>query len=295
MSIHRIESLVFGANDVAAATRYFKDWGLDITTSDNKGADFTLPENQTILIREADDINLPNAPDGKNTLRETIWGVDTQNDLETIGAELTKDRNVATDEDGTLHTYDDGGFAIGFRVWNHKPAGIAAPLINMNDRNTRLDEPVDGNRRARPIRIGHVVFHVPAANWKALSAFYQDRLNFRLSERAEDAGDFMRCQNSQDHHNLFLAYRMDQAAFNHIAFEVKDFDEIMLGGTHMKNQGWEPATKPGRHFMGSNLFWYFHTPCGGRTEYFADMDRLTEDWTPPVWEKNPGYAMWIME
>jgi len=50
MSIHRIESLVFGANDVAAATRYFKDWGLDITTSDNKGADFTLPENQTILF-----------------------------------------------------------------------------------------------------------------------------------------------------------------------------------------------------------------------------------------------------
>ena len=63
----------------------------------------------------------------------------------------------------------------------------------------------------------------------------------------------------------------------------------------LEKQGWEPATKPGRHIMGSNMFWYFTPPVGGRTEYFADMDRLTEDWEPPVWQENPGYAMWMME
>jgi len=295
MGIQRIESLVFGADNVADATRYFDDWGLEATDRNEAGTTYTLPENQTIIIRDANDDALPTAPDGANTLRETIWGADTQGNLDAIRVELSKDRDVTTDNDGTLHSRDDAGFAIGFRVWDRTPAGIDAPQINMNDQNTRLNAPVDGYRRARPIRIGHVVFHVPAENWKALSGFYQDRLKFRLSERAEDTGDFMRCEGSQDHHNLFLAYRMDRAQFNHIAFEVRDFDEIMLGGAHMKEQGWEPATKPGRHFMGSNMFWYFHTPCGGRTEYFADMDRLTEDWKPPIWEKNPGYAMWIME
>ena len=53
--------------------------------------------------------------------------------------------------------------------------------------------------------------------------------------------------------------------------------------------------KPGRHIMGSNMLWYFNTPCGGRTEYFADMDRLTENWESPIWEENQGYAMWIMD
>ena len=32
--------------------------------------------------------------------------------------------------------------------------------------------------------------------------------------------------------------------------------------------------------MGSNLFWYFANPCGGATEYFADMDRMDDDWEP---------------
>jgi len=295
MGIQRIESLVFGADDVAEATRYFDDWGLEATSRGDAGTVFTLPENQTIVIRKSDDKSLPSAPDGANTLRETIWGVDSQAGLDAIRAELSKDRDVTTDNDGTLHARDDAGFAVGFRVWDYEPAGVAPSLVNMNDQNTRLNAPVDGHRRVRPIRVGHVVFHVPSENWKALSGFYQERLKFRLSERAEDTGDFMRCEGSQDHHNLFLAYRMNKAQFNHIAFEVRDFDEIMLGGKHMQEKGWEAATKPGRHFMGSNMFWYFHTPCGGRTEYFADMDRLTEDWKPPVWEKNPGYAMWMME
>jgi len=295
MGIQRIESLVFGADDVAEATRYFDDWGLEATSRGDAGTVFTLPENQTIVIRKSDDKSLPSAPDGANTLRETIWGVDSQAGLDAIRAELSKDRDVTTDNDGTLHARDDAGFAVGFRVWDYEPAGVAPSLVNMNDQNTRLNAPVDGLRRVRPIRVGHVVFHVPSENWKALSGFYQERLKFRLSERAEDTGDFMRCEGSQDHHNLFIAYRMNKAQFNHIAFEVRDFDEIMLGGKHMQEKGWEAATKPGRHFMGSNMFWYFHTPCGGRTEYFADMDRLTEDWKPPVWEKNPGYAMWMME
>ena len=190
MGIQQIESLVFGADSVTDATRYFDDWGLTATDQNESGTVYTLPENQTIVIRDATVDSLPSAPDGGNTLRETIWGVDSQENLDAIRVELSKDRDVTTDNDGTLHARDDAGFAIGFRVWDHVPAGVDAPQINMNDQNTRLDEPVDGYRRARPIRIGHMVFHVPADNWKDLSAFYQDRLKFRLSERAEDTGDF---------------------------------------------------------------------------------------------------------
>lgn len=295
MGIQRIESLIFGADDIDEAARYFDDWGLEAVERGAHGATFRLPENQTIQIRPAGDAGLPAAPDGPVTLRETIWGVDSRESADALAAALARDRDVTTGPDGTVHASDESGFAFGLRVWDRRPAGVAAPRVNLNDLNPRLDQPVDRHRRARPIRIGHVVFHVPTARARAASDFYIERLRFKLSERAADTGDFMRCAGSQDHHNLFLAHRLDRAQFNHIAFEVTDFDEIMLGGQYMKSRGWQPATRPGRHIMGSNLFWYFNCPCGGRTEYYADMDRLSDDWQPPVWETNPGYAMWMLD
>jgi len=295
MGIQRIESLVFGATDLAEGARYFDDWGLEAVERGEKGVTYRLPENQTVVVRAADDPGLPSAPDGKATLRETVWGVDTKEALAALGAAVATDREVTEDADGTLHARDNTGFAFALRVWDRTPAAVPAPRFNMNEFNPRLDEPVDRTRRVRPIRLGHVVFHVPMEGAYKACDFYMGRLGFRMSERADDTGTFMRCNGSQDHHNLFLAHAQNRAQFNHVAFEVRDFDEIMLGGQYMKEKGWEPATRPGRHIMGSNMFWYFKTPFGGRTEYYADMDRLSEDWKPPVWEKNPGYAMWMAE
>jgi hypothetical protein len=76
---------------------------------------------------------------------------------------------------------------------------------------------------------------------------------------------------------------------------VRDIDEIILGGKFMMGRGWKPNTSVGRHILGSNLFWYFDSPCGGRTEYYADMDQMDDDWKPRIWETHPGYAMWIMD
>jgi len=63
----------------------------------------------------------------------------------------------------------------------------------------------------------------------------------------------------------------------------------------MKSRGWVANTPVGRHILGSNLFWYFNNPCGGRTEYYADMDQMDDDWKPRIWEKNPGFAIWMLD
>lgn len=295
MTIERIESLVYGVEDLDAGIRYFADWGLEELERGKNGAIFRTQENQTIILRAADDATLPTAPSPGSTLRETVWGVDSREALDAIGAELAKDREVASDADGTLHSRDETGFAIGFRLCDRTPASVVLPEINLNGDGPRLNRPVDPDRQAQPIRVGHVVFRIPKKGAAEASAFYLDRLNFRLSDRANDTGDFMRCEGSTDHHNLFLAHREDRAEFNHAAFEVTDFDELMLGGKHMESSGWQATTRPGRHIMGSNLFWYFANPCGGATEYFADMDRMDDDWEPRVWENSPGYAMWVMD
>jgi hypothetical protein len=288
MKIVRVESLLYGVEDVEAGIRYYEDWGLPCVEKGAKGAEFRLPSGQSILIRAATDAALPAAPDSGSTLREAIWGVEDAASLEAIGAELGRDREVKRDPRGGLHARDDAGFAIGFRPVSRGTKNDAAEPPRMN-------RPFDPERRARPTRLGHIVYNIPRQAIEKVLAFYLERLKYRLTDRALDTGAFMRCTGSTDHHNLFFATRHDQTSFNHAAFEVRDIDEIILGGKYMKSRGWQPNSPVGRHILGSNLFWYFDNPCGGRTEYFADMDQMDDNWKPRIWEKNPGFAMWMLD
>src|SRR5262245_37664231 len=291
MTICRIESLVYGVEDLEAAVRYFEDWGLPRIDRGARGADFGTPAGQTILIRAATESTLPAAVEAGSTLRELIWGVDGEPALDAIGAELSRDREVRRDSGGALHIRDDAGFAVGFRRYTPTDSGKRSEATAEN----RMNRPFDPERRARPGRIGHIVYSVRKRDFEKASLFYLERLKFRLSDRVPTLGDFMRCAGSNDHHSLFFHTRGDRAAFDHAAFEVRDIDEIILGGKFMKSRGWQANTPVGRHILGSNLFWYFNNPCGGRTEYFADMDQLDDRWKPRIWETHPGYAMWVLD
>ena len=288
MKILRIEELAFGAEDLAAGIRYFDDWGLQRVVRGDRGADFTMPSGQTIKVRDAADPSLPPADERGSTLREAIWGVDTPRGLDEVARELARDRELTRDGDGTLHTRDPHGFAIGFRV--AAPKAVAEPSPR-----ARLNKPFDGSARVRPKRVGHLVYSVTRAREQEGASFYIDRLGFRISDRSHDFGDFLRAAGALDHHNLGLFNFRDKAAFGHIAFEVDSFDEVMLAGQHMLKQGWQPMNKPGRHIVGSNTYWNFKSPCGGSTEYFSDMDLMDDNWQPRIWLKFPGAHIWAME
>ncbi len=285
MKILRVEELVFGAEDVAAGTKYFDDWGLQTIARSDKGGDFTMPSGQVIKVRSSADGALPMTNEGGSTLREAVWGVDSKATLDEIATELSRDRNVRRDADGSLHTVDPHGFAIGFRVADEKPVPAPVP-------KNRLNRPFDGSERVKPSRIGHLVYWVTRGKEAEGQKFYVDRLGFRVSDRSADFGDFLRAAGSLDHHNLGMFSFRDKAGYGHIAFEVPSFDEVMLGGQYMKSQGWKPANKPGRHIVGSNTYWNFVSPCGGNTEYFSDMDMMDDNWQPRVWEKFPGAHVW---
>jgi len=288
MKISRIESLTYGVEDLQAGIRYFEDWGVPLVKRSAGGADFRLPSGQTILVRQAADPSLPDTAETGSTLREIVWGVDNPKSLAAIGKELARDREVKKDKDGTLHARDECGFAIAFR---ERRATKKAPAKKPPP---RMNRPFDPERRARPQRLGHVVYSTRMADLAPASRFYQERLGFRLSD-ATPGGDFLRCSGTHDHHSVFLLARPDRCAFNHVAFEVSGLDEIILGGKFMVDRGWKPDSPVGRHILGSNLFWYFNNPCGGRTEYYADMDQMDDQWKPRVWKTHPGFAMWTLD
>jgi catechol 2,3-dioxygenase-like lactoylglutathione lyase family enzyme len=285
MKILGIDSVVYGVTDLAGGIRFFQDWGLKETAPGS----FETASGQHIVLKDAASAGLPAAIEPGSSVREVVWAADNAASLKEIAAELARDREVRSDPDGTIHSVDDSSFAIAFRVAAPRPTASTAP--------SRLNHPLDLPRRVAPKRIGHVVYNVPAATVEKASAFYLDRLQFRLSDRAFDLGDFMRASGSIDHHNIFFLKLGEKRGFNHVAFEVDNFDEVVVGGKFMEKQGWTPHTRPGRHWLGSNLFWYFKNPSGGNVEYYSDMDQMDDRWEPRIWEKGkyPGFAMWVLD
>ena len=174
MKITRIESLVFGVEDVATSARYYDDWGLKRVDHGVTGVDYELPSGQTLKLRQAGDAALPAPVEAGSTLRECVWGVDNNQSLDEIGAELGKDQKLKRDADGTLHAQDPWGMPIAFQVEKAKAVPGAS----------RMNKPFMPVEHVTPTRMGHVVFFVPKDRAREISDFYTDRLQFRLSDRS---------------------------------------------------------------------------------------------------------------
>ncbi len=283
MRISGINALDYAVEDLDQAVRFYRDWGLDLQSNDASGAEFTLADGATIRLRRADDPDLPPALInwahlGGSTVREVTWGVDSATGLDAIGAELSKDRAVTSKSDGSLHTTDDLGFHIAFRVGVRGKPKTDLPDTNSVDNAARRNIPAEGATRmnVKPLRMGHIVFWTP--DFKSAASFYAGRLGFRITDNVTGGGIFLRCAGTNDHHNLLLQSGGDYLGFQHVAFEFRDFDAVMLHGAHMEKNGWRTNVGPLRHNIGSSISWYIWNPAGGLAEAYCDMDYADDDW-----------------
>jgi len=282
-----IDAVVFGATDLSVPRKLFADFGLKKLKDSKSGLVFATEIGSEIVIRPSGAKDLPPKINPACEFREVIWGVASPRDVERIAADLARDRAVRRDRDGTIHTVDDGGVNIGIRVWRHgkEPKRAALPL-NAPGARGRVDAPSPIYDRARPFRMGHIVFAVPDV--KRAERFYTHRLGFSLSDRyAGGAATFLRYAPRADHHNLFMLRMPSRATdLHHIAFEVHDIHEVFGGGLHFSKLGWKTAVGPGRHPISSAYFWYFANPLGGMLEYFSNPDFVTEAWKPTNFRVN---------
>ena len=144
--------------------------------------------------------------------------------------------------------------------------------------------------RVRPRKLGHAV--LGSLDYRATMAFFVDGLGFKVSDRIKNMGAFMRC--STDHHNI-LVLSAPVNFLHHTAWQVDDIDDVgraayaMLEGRPERH-----VWGLGRHFAGSNFFWYLKDPAGNFCEYYADMDCIVDDqlWTPEDLEGARGLFAW---
>jgi len=295
VGILRIEDARFGVTDVTECVRFFRDFGLGELDSGAHGAVFVTPAGQRLELLSDDDASLPPPLEQGSTIREVVWGVDGQATLDVLADDLSRDRDVEVDSAGVAHTRDNTGFGLGFRVAQPRPLEPRETRgANTIGSVQRWNQPLTAYHRAYPLRICHVALNIPAQGREDAVAFYVERLRFRITDQLLDMGTFMQCEGDDDQHNLLLGHRADRTGINHVAYEVRNFDEVIEGGNHMVGCGWKEARRLGRHTIGSNVFRFFHAPCGGRVEYAADMDRVDANYGPNVYEQRPPHHLWML-
>jgi catechol 2,3-dioxygenase-like lactoylglutathione lyase family enzyme len=294
VTITRIERAVYAVEDIPECTRFFEDFGLELVKAEQTAAELSTAVGQRVQLRPLDAQDLPAALEDGPTLREVVWGVDSQQSLDALRVQLERDRAVRVDEDGSLHTVDETGFGLGFAVADVVESEVAYPGTNKFGTATRLNRPLDQPGRVRLLRICHVALNIPKQGREQAVRFYLDRLGFKATDVVEPMGVFMRAPGDADQHTMLLCHRPDRAGINHTAYEVASFDEVINGANYMIDHGWREARKLGRHTIGSNVFRFVHAPCGGRVEYAADMDRVDDSFETRVHAETPPHHLWTL-
>lgn len=171
-------------------------------------------------------------------------------------------------------------------VAGQTPAGPlpAAPFAPTNAASAKMRLRQPKRIAAGPatvVRLGHAVLNV--ADFRASEAWYKSRFGLITSDEIAvtpefSVGAFLRCDRGDqptDHHTLFLLQAPTGPGFNHAAFEVVDFDDLMRGREHLIRAKAHPEWGIGRHLLGSQIFDYWRDPYGHTLEHWTDGDLFT--------------------
>jgi catechol 2,3-dioxygenase-like lactoylglutathione lyase family enzyme len=280
MAITGIDAITYGVTDLTACRKFFLDWGLTLVRESDGTLDFETQNGCEVRVRRADDTSLPPAMEAGSTLREVIWGVDTEAALATLP---------------TAPMVDPMGLTSRFRVSRKRPINVTGTAANVWGNTQRVNQAGAIYDHANPIEVGHVVFFTDKL--AETEAFYRERAGFVVSDRYPGRGVFLRANARGGHHNLFLLSPPGaKNGLNHVAFTVRDIHEVFGGGLHISRSGWQTQLGPGRHPISSAYFWYVQNPAGGLAEYFADEDHLTEAWQPREFTPGPTvFAEWAID
>jgi catechol-2,3-dioxygenase len=169
------------------------------------------------------------------------------------------------------------------------PRSYEAGAYNIGNSYDRIDKAqwLDvRDTRPRPRRLGHTLFF--SADVFGMERFYVETLGLRVSDRITGRVSFLNC-GTGDHH-VFGFLPSSHRGLHHLSFEVSGIDEMAMGAQVMAAGGHSLAWGLGRHSIGSNIFHYIRDPWGSWSEYFTDIDQITESWQPHDYDVPP--AVW---
>lgn len=222
---------------------------------------------------------------------------DSRADLERVaaafGVEVVANEELGRGDVVTLT--DPDGFRVDLLHGGEvaEPATTRAPLLL----NNALNRTRRGSTNRAPagashvMRLGHVV--LKTVDFPAMMDFYQKVLGFKVSDSyfggapENTVAAFLHCGLGEaytDHHTVALLNLGNTAPeFDHSAFEVLDWDDLVRGNQFLEQQQRKHSWGIGRHVQGSQVFDYWKDPFGNKVEHWTDGD-LVNDLSPVTHE-----------
>jgi catechol 2,3-dioxygenase-like lactoylglutathione lyase family enzyme len=282
VSLHGLLSVTIGVPNASETGAYYADFGL---TPEGDGWYSTADAGRQLRI----------VPAPSRRLVEMRVGVDDPDDLARAGSSLERLGVPASRSGMSLQAAEP---VTGTRVFlDVAPRILQEPAVaeryNGPGRPDRPDSRAAGFSRPGPVRprkLGHAV--LGSTDHERSMSFFTDGLGFKISDRIAGAGAFMRC--STDHHNV-LVLAAPVNFLHHTSWQVDDVDEVGRGAFAMlEGRPERHVWGLGRHYAGSNFFWYLKDPAGNFSEYYSDMDCIVDDqlWTPEDLEGARGLFAW---
>ncbi|MFT4288506.1 VOC family protein [Nocardioides sp.] len=281
MPLHRMTRLTIGVPNVEETKAYYAEFGLTPTET---GGFATVDGGEQLRIEYAP----------QRRLVALGVGVDDRDDLDRVARQLEKlDLHVSDEGDAIVTTEPIAGIKATVSIAPRIDQDGAATPYNFPGVAERLNNRAPGIEResaVRPRKLGHTV--IGSTDAEATQRFFTEGIGFKVSDEVPGMAAFMRC--STDHHNVLV----QQAPLNflhHTSWQVDDIDEIGRGATAMLAA--DPARHVwglGRHYIGSNFFWYLRDPAGNYSEYYSDLDCVVDDelWKPGVFDGARALYAW---
>lgn len=210
---------------------------------------------------------------------------------------------LASAADAKVEVLDEpgGGHVVRLRDPDGRQVDVVHGIEELSALPLRTHPPLNtGNERPRTVtlqrvepgpaqvkRFGHAA--LKTTDLAALSSWYHRHLGFLISDDIylegpeKPMGRFMRCDRGgqpTDHHTL-LVLETGEVKLGHAAWEVADFDDLMVGHDHLQSEGGSRHYWGiGRHVLGGQIFDYWKDPLGFTIEHWTDSDLLTAEVAP---------------
>jgi catechol 2,3-dioxygenase-like lactoylglutathione lyase family enzyme len=269
--LHRLLSMRVGVPDPTALASFYEEMGM---VDDGHGAFGGTDVGGQVVVDEH----------AFRRLLEVSLGAHDEAAIDAIAARLEANGLTPRLADGAL-TVVEPTTEVTFRVEVSDPLvqspAAAPPVDNRPGVATRRNARAAAVHAAPrpPRRLGHLVLATPDVS--ATRAFLVDGLGFKVSDEFPGIIAFLRC--STDHHNVALV-GSDVPHLQHYSWECDDVDHVGHAATRLLRT--DPARQAwgfGRHFLGSNFYWYLRDPAGSFLELYSDLDMIDDD---EAWERD---------
>ena len=286
MSLHSLRSITVGVppQHRAATEAFYTEFGLTPTSA---GRFATTDGGEQLAL-----VDTPT-----RRLVEATFATDDPDDLARFARRVTDldvGASVAAEPDALVVIDPPTGTHFRIVVEDRPPTTTRTQATyNMPGSTERLNERAEGIDRVGPVhprKLGHVVLGSPDV--EVTRRLIVEGLGFKVSDEVAGIGAFLRC--STDHHNI-LVQTAPVPFLHHSSWQVDDVDEIGRGaGSMLAGHPERHIWGLGRHYIGSNFFWYLKDPAGNFAEYSSDMDVIVDDelWEPQVWSGMKSLMAW---